>query len=55
MDTLDDRSDAEEERSSAIIDLQVDIHLLAVIELADGLGIALVPVELGVNIVVDIG
>src|SRR6266403_235041 len=39
---------------SAIVDLEIDIYLLPIVELADRLGVALVAVELGVNLVVDI-
>ena len=40
--------------ASLRVDLQHDVHLLPVIELAHRLGIALVPVELGIHFVIDI-
>jgi len=36
------------------VDLEVDVDLGAVVELADGLGVALVIVELGVDFVVHV-
>src|SRR5208282_3998053 len=37
------------------INPQVDVDLVAVVEMADGLGIALLAIELGVDLVVDVG
>src|SRR5215813_12008341 len=38
-----------------VVNLQVDIDLLAVIELAHGLGVALAAIKLSINFVVDVG
>src|SRR5205807_834557 len=40
-------------RSSVGVDFEIDIDLGAVVKLADGLGVALVPAVLGVDFVVD--
>ena len=42
-------------KESLSVNLQIEVHLIAIVELAYGLSVTLVPIDLSIQFIIDVG